>query len=115
NYQIIRLLDYQIVLFLLDLRHSLRDDFLLSHRRLFVLACLDARRRACEQLARAGARGDDEFERVRQLRSINHMNVLLMVSATSRIRFNRARSASTIAWSSSTVDESSSLITMKSY
>jgi len=45
------------------------------------IADRDARRRSGQQLAGAGARGDDELERVGKLGAVNHQNVLTMVSA----------------------------------
>src|SRR5690348_3764802 len=55
-----------------DLLHRPGDDFGLRDRRLLVIADLDARRRSGEELARARARGDHEFERVLKLGAINH-------------------------------------------
>ena len=83
--------------------------------RLLVIAGVDARRGAGEQLARAGAGGDDELERVGQLRCGQSWNVLTMLSASGRMCASRARSASTMPRSRSTAAVSSSLTTTKSY
>src|SRR5881394_3932172 len=94
NYQITRLLDYQILP--VDLFYSLRHHFLGGDGGLLVLADGDARRRAGQQLARTRAGRDDELERVGQLGTVNHAKVLTMVSAPARIRCSRARSLTTM-------------------
>src|SRR5712671_5402926 len=86
----------------LNLLHRVGDHFLLGHRRFLVIADGDARHRPGEQLAGAGARGDDELERVGQFASINHGNVLTMSVATPIMRLSRARSARTIPCNRST-------------
>src|SRR5215467_12111669 len=98
-----------------DLFDRFRDHFLLRDRRLLVIADLDARNRSGEELAGAGARGDDEFERIRELAAIDHENVLTMLSASPCIRRRRARSAMTMHRSRSTAAVTSSLTTTKSY
>src|SRR5262245_22973139 len=122
-----------------DLLYGLRHDFLLRDGRLLVHADLHSGRGAREQLARARAGGDDEFERVRELAAVNHSgsfcgrprraarpelrvpcglrytNVLTMVSASARIRCSRARSAVKIPCNRSAAASSSSLTTTKSY
>src|SRR5438132_9336189 len=58
--------------FLVDLLHLFGDHFLLRDRGLLVFARGDARHRSRHQLTRAGAGSDDEFERVRELASVDH-------------------------------------------
>src|SRR5712691_8469044 len=113
NHQVTNSLSHQFLL--LDLFYGLRDHFLLRDRRLLVLADRDAGRRPGEELARAGAGGDDEFERILELAAVNHENVLTMRSASPRIRGRRARSAMIILWRRSTAAARSSLTTTKSY
>src|SRR5262245_11827204 len=99
----------------LDLLDRPGDDFLLSDRRLLVIGDVDARRRSVEELAGAGAGGDDELERIRELAAIDHENVLTIPSASPCIRSRRARSARTMPCSRSTAAVTSSLTTTKSY
>src|SRR6266511_2766759 len=100
---------------LLDLLDHLRDHFLLCHCRLLVLADRDARGGSREQLTRARPGSDDEFERVVQLGTVNHANVLTIISAGARIRCSRARVAMTMLRNRSTAPVSSSLTTTNSY
>src|SRR5581483_1691910 len=99
----------------LDLLDGARQHFLLRHRRLLVQADLDARHRAGEQLSRASASRDDEFEAVGDLGLFAHANVLTIRSASGRMRPRRARSAMTMLRSRSTAAVSSSLTTTYSY
>src|SRR4029453_14319198 len=85
---------YQLLL--LDLFNGLRNHFMLCDGRLLVLADFDARRRTGEELPGAGAGSDNEFERIRELAAVNHVKVLIIVSAPGRIRSSRARSATTM-------------------
>src|SRR5260221_14479739 len=62
----------QSVAVVLYLHDGLRDDLLLGERGLLVLAGGDPRRRSRQQLTRPRAGGDNEFEGVRQLASIDH-------------------------------------------
>ena len=62
------------------------DDFLLRDGRLFVVGDLDPRRRSGAQLTRARARRDDELERIRELGTVDHENVLTIPSASPCIR-----------------------------
>src|SRR4026209_982496 len=97
DYPITRLLNDPILLRRgLDLLDRLRDDFLPRDGGLLVLADRDARRRYGQELARPGAGGHDELERVGQFAAIDHQNVLTMASACARIRDRRARSAMTM-------------------
>src|SRR2546425_11560723 len=95
----------------LDLFHLFRHDFLLRHRRLLVIPDRDARRGAGHELARARAGSDDELERIRQLGTINHENLLTMFSTSARMDLSRARSATTILRNRSTAAVKSSLMT----
>src|SRR4029079_6761073 len=59
-----------------DLLDLLGDDLALRNRRLLVLADLDARLRAIEQLTGPGTGGHDKLERVGKFAAVNHMNSL---------------------------------------
>src|SRR4249919_1451511 len=80
----------------LDHLHLFGDDFLLRDGGLLVFTDDDARRGSGEELPGARAGGDDEFEGVGKLGTVNHENVLTMVSDSICMRCSRARSATTI-------------------
>src|SRR3954452_23351700 len=113
NYQLTQLPIYQILR--LNLFDGLGHHFLRRDSGLLVVAHLDARRRSGQQLPGAGAGGDDELERVGELGTVNHENVLTMVSASACIRCSRARSLTTMPRRRSTAAATSSLMTTKSY
>src|SRR2546427_8475642 len=72
NYSITRLLDCPGFRLGLDLLDLLGDDLALGDGRLLVLADLDARHRAGEELTRAGARRDHELEGIGKFCPVNH-------------------------------------------
>src|SRR6187455_3860871 len=95
----------------LQLFHRLGDHFTLRDGCLLVLADLDSRSRSGKELPGAGAGGDDEFERVGEFATVNHVKVLIIVSAPGRIRSSRARSATTMLRRRSTAAVNSSFTT----
>src|SRR5262245_16594614 len=85
-----------------NLFDRLGHHFALRDGGLLVVADFDAGRRSGQELAGAGAGRDDELERILELAAVNHEKVLLIVSASTRIRSSRTRSAMTMPRSRST-------------